>query len=103
MAKLTKAQRTKILAALNAIRALNNCIASKGVAFCHVTTINKDVPQNRSFRNGEIVETKTYENGEQKWSIDFITELTPMEKDIGSALVSRFTAEKILTDLLAEG
>jgi hypothetical protein len=102
MAKLTKVQRQQILAALNAIRTVNSCIASKGVAFCHITTTNREVPQHRSFRNGEVVETRNYENGDQKWSIDFVTELTIMEKDFGSALVSRFTAEKILTDLLAE-
>lgn len=104
MAKLTKAQRAQIATALNAVDDLIKFIEREEIAFCRVSEINEKVahgPLNYRARASHRSQHHTGRDGSE-WDIDYIKELTPMDKGIGSPLVSRYTIKKSLERLLEE-
>lgn len=104
MAKLTKAQRQAIQSALNATNALIAYIERKDIAFCNVTEINAKVPQGpNEYRALEPHRSQHYTGRDNyEWDIDYINQLTPMDKGIGSPLVQRYDIKKTLERLLEE-
>lgn len=104
MAKLTKKQKQKIEMALSALDRLINCIDSDQISFCRVEEINEKVAQGpNDFRARESHRSQHYIGRDNyEWDIDYIKQLQPMDKGIGSDLVARYTAKKILQDLLNE-
>jgi hypothetical protein len=104
MAKLTKKQKQKLEMALSAIDRLINFIDSDRIAFCHVEEINQKVAQGpNDFRARDSHRSQHYVGRDNyEWDIDYIKQLKIMDKGIGSDLVSRYTARKILQDLLNE-
>lgn len=104
MAKLTKAQRLQIETALNATNALIAYIESESIVFCHVKEINEKVAQGpNDYRARESHRSQHYEGRDgTEWDINYIKDLSPMDKGIGSPLVQRYTIKKSLERLLAE-
>lgn len=104
MAKLTKAQRLQIETALNACNTLIAYIESEHIAFCHVKELNENVPHGpNDYRARESHRSQHYVGRDNyEWDVNFIRELSPMDKGIGSPLVSRYTIKKSLERLLEE-
>jgi len=104
MAKLTKVQRNTLSSTLADIDRALTFINSDQIALCAVSEINAQVPKGpKDFRSGEIVRSKDYEHrdpNEPGWTIDFVHELTPLSKGVGSDLVALYTAKQRLTTLL---
>ena len=102
MAKLTKAQRQQIETALNATNALIAYIERGDVAFCRVTELNQKVQQGpMEYRALSSHRTQHYTGHDGlEWDIDYIKELTPMDKGIGSPLVQRYDIKRTLERLL---
>jgi hypothetical protein len=104
MAKLTKTQRQSIQSALNATNALIAYIERDNIAFCNVKELNIKVEQGPndyrardSHRSQHYIGRDNYE-----WDIDYVKELTPMDKGIGSPLVQRYDIKRSLEQLLEE-
>lgn len=104
MAKLTKAQKLQIQTALDACNALIAYIESENIAFCHVKEINEQVKQGpNDYRARESHRSQHYVGRDNhEWDINFIRDLSPMDKGIGSPLVQRYTIKKSLERLLEE-
>lgn len=104
MAKLTKAQRAQIMTALNAVDDLIKYIESESIAFCHVKEINTKVSQGpNDYRARDSHRSQHYIGRDgAEWDIDYVKDLTPMDKGIGSSLVNRYTIKKALEGLLSE-
>lgn len=98
MGKLTKSQRKELEMVLSALDRLNLFIDNPAIAFCRVSEINQKVAQGPfEYRARDSHRTQHYigrDNAE--WDIDYVNQITPMDKGIGSDLVSRFTARKSL-------
>lgn len=104
MAKLTKAQKLQIQSALSAVNDLIKFIEREDIAFCHVKEINEQVAQGpNDYRARESHRSQHYIGRDNyEWDINFVRDLSPMEKGIGSPLVSRYTIKKSLERLLEE-
>jgi hypothetical protein len=104
MAKLTRIQRSQITSALEGIDKALAYINAQHIAVCHVSEINEKVPlRGDAFRSGKIVRSQDYENrdpNEPGWTINFVQELTPLDKTNGSDLARLYTAKRTLSDLL---
>lgn len=107
MAKLTKAQRRDIEAALRSVNRAIEYIEQDRVAICIAATTNSAVDHTgdgspgHEFRAGRPFERKHYKGREgMEWSIDRVRTLTPVNKGIGSDLVAVYTARDTLTAFL---
>lgn len=104
MAKLTKAQRQQIQAALNATNALIAYIERDNIAFCNVKEINKDAdqgPNDYRARDSHRSQHYTGQDG-YEWDIHYVKEMTPVDKGIGSPLIQRYDIKRSLERLLEE-
>lgn len=107
MAKLTKAQRRDIEDALASVNRAIQFIESDRIAVCSVSDINAAVPHagtgepGHSYRAAAPYKSQAYKGrDDSEWTIDFIRELTPMSKGVGSNLVAVYTARQTLSRML---
>lgn len=105
MAKLTKAQRRQIEGALESITKALAFINSDRIELCRVSEINAQCAQGpNDYRACVLNRSQTYRgNDGESWSIDYVRELSPIDKGVGSDLVRLYTAQDLLRDLLKEG
>lgn len=108
-AKLTKALRREIDDALQSLNRAIAFIESDRIAICSKTDMNAAVSHTgtgepgQSYRAAAPYMTKAYKGREDaEWTIDYIRELTPMSKGVGSDLVSIYTARQTLSRVLGE-
>lgn len=104
MAKLTKAQKAQIQTALHATNLLIGFIERGDIAFCSVKEINEQVAQGPlDYRARDSHRSQHYEGRDgTEWDINYIKEMTPMDKGAGSLLVQRYTIKQALEKLLEE-
>lgn len=104
MAKLTKSQRRSIEEALNATNILIAFLERQDVAICREWELNIKVEQGPDdYRAKNSHRSQHYVGRDNsEWDIDYVKELSPMDKGVGSPLVSRYDIKKNLERLLEE-
>lgn len=102
MAKLTKAQKQEIEMAISAMERMLNFINRPEIAFCRVSEVNEKVAHGPlDYRARDSHRTQHYVGRDNyEWDINYIKEMTPMDKGIGSDLVAGYTTKKILERFL---
>jgi hypothetical protein len=109
MAKLTKAQRRCIQSAIDSLDRALTFIERDRTAICITGEINSAVAHTgdgspgHEYRAAAPYRTQDYTGRDDSaWSIDWVRTLTPIDKGIGSDLVSFYTARSTLQALLSE-
>ncbi len=102
MAKLTKLQRRQIENALASVDRAISFIEQERIAICSVREENIRTAQGlNEYRAPVSHRSQRYEGRDNSvWSIDYVKTLSPIDKGIGSDLVSIYTAKRTLEDIL---
>ena len=105
MAKFTKAQKRQMQSALDSMDRAIAFIEQDRIAVCVKGRVNAEVHHGPAeYRAAAPSERQQYEGVEgRKWSIDWIETLQPIDKGIGSDLVSLYTARRTLAAILDAG
>jgi hypothetical protein len=103
MAKLTIAQKRTLSSALQSLDRAIAFIESNRVAICVATEVNAATAQGpNEYRAKEPHRSQDYVGrDDSKWTIDWVNQLSPIDKGIGSDLVSIYTARSTLRNFLA--
>ena len=102
MAKLTKLQRRTIENAVHSINRTIRMIESNAYAVCLTGEINSEVAQTGDeYRAAKPHRAQEYTGRDgSSWSINWIRQLQPIDKGIGSDLVGMYTARQTLETML---
>jgi hypothetical protein len=102
MAKLTKQQKMELQSALSSIDRLIRFIEDPRTAVCRIEEVN-EATANTAYRPAKSHRSQHYVGRDNhEWDINWIYELTPINKEIGSDLIAIYSAKKSIERLMID-